>query len=44
MHEAVLALTRSEATAEAVADVPNFADPDEVPQLGLEEHVQADGT
>jgi len=30
--------------AEAVADVPNFADPDEVPQLGLEEHVQVDGT
>lgn len=34
----------SDAMAEAVADVPNFARPDEVLQLLVEEHVQVDRT
>ncbi|PSP89870.1 EthD family reductase [Halobacteriales archaeon QS_4_69_34] len=34
----------SEAMGEAVADVPNFADPNDVLQLMVEEHVQVDRT
>jgi len=34
----------SEAMGEAVADVPNFADPDSVVQLLVEERVQVDRT
>lgn len=34
----------SEAMEEAVADVPNFADPDSVVDVVVEEHVQVDRT